>query len=84
MRLTDGEEIDSELGKKLILLFELPTQPYYQIKEESPKINVIEPEKRVLSLGQIWGGAESKLAFPAPPPLCFSTNNVIPITFVNK
>jgi hypothetical protein len=43
MRLTDGEEIDSELGQKLILLFETPTQPYYETKTESPKLNITEP-----------------------------------------
>jgi hypothetical protein len=58
MRLTDGEEIDSELGQKLVLLFEMPTQPYYDSKIlESPKINIIEPEKKVLSLGQILGAS---------------------------
>jgi hypothetical protein len=43
MRLTDGEEIDSELGQKLVLLFEMPTQPYYETKKETPKISIVEP-----------------------------------------
>ena len=34
MRMSDGEEIDGELGRKIITLFELPTEPYYEVNQQ--------------------------------------------------
>lgn len=32
MRLSDGEEIETELGQKMIMLFDVPNEPYYSPK----------------------------------------------------
>lgn len=53
MRLSDGEEIDGEICKKAALLFEVPTTPYYEQKEEV--VENKEVEKKIPNLFEIIG-----------------------------